>query len=290
MFKKRGGKGKGMSSGTRLVVTVILSAVLIVGGGFLLYYFVFGPQSILAPDIEPTPSFSIVTYDGSTGDILDNDDFDYNLYGLDDDINDWVGSELIESGSSLDKIVSGDLEDYDFYVIQVNGTVEEEFFDDDEGDRTYYARWFQLVPGIENEIQMYQQPSDTNFVVVAHETFDVITNLTASPIVAIDNFTIIAGTNASQDDAWWVQGNNYENEVNDYVSFVLGANDTMALSDISISGTTKTRVNSTAIRFNFNMLGSIPKSFECLWNSETEDLQIDTIELYHGDTLLASLA
>lgn len=154
MARKSGGNIRTILVAGGVIVAII--AVIFIG-----WWFTRPP----AASILGTGEFSIELVDGKTGDVLNDNDFDYILWGVDDDPLDFVGYTEIESASDVGKIGAGDLDGYDFYVTRVNGTVEEEFFDDTKGDRTYYNRYFILTEGAKNTLTVYQQPTDAGFLV-----------------------------------------------------------------------------------------------------------------------------
>lgn len=281
MVKKTGGNLRTIG-----IVSAIGIAVVAVA---LLGIWIFTPPA--PASTLGTGQFSIELVDGKTADVLNNNDFDYVLWGVDDDPLDFVGYTEIESASGVGSVGAGDLDGYDFYIIRVNGTVTEDFYDDGGADRTYYNRYFILTEDVKNSLTVYQEPSAAGFGLFNLETFAVL-DLPTANVTYATNFTIIASGNSSQvgsAHAAYVEGPNYENEVDDAPNFVIQANDTFALSDLSISGCEKSRVNSTSIRYSFIEIGPIPTAFYAKWSGDAvlaEDLEIITVQMNFGDTEL----
>jgi len=276
-----------MESGKQALRWIVVIALIALGGTGV-YYLIDYLDTLSAIDVPTT--FSIEVIDGMTLESLDEGDFDYTLYGS-DDLNDWLSFDTIDSGSGLNKISDSDLDtdDYTYFVVAYNGTRPNSDFDEEDqlGDRTYYERWAQLQKGKKNTLYAYWQPSSAGIVAVNQDSFAYI-NVATSNITTAANATFMVGTNATQEDSAYVSGSNYQNEISDAPSIVIHFNTTVALSDFSVSGTSKSRVNSTAIKYSFSMLSPIVQTFEGNWDPDAADIQINQAHLQWKDTVLAS--
>ncbi len=285
----------GMSKGGRAALFILIGSALVLGTYVIGDY--FGAWTIFQPEITPEEEteFSLNIIDGMLGDELPESDFDFTLYGT-TDLSDWLEFEIIDSGTGLNDITAGDfdddvMEDYNFFVVRYNGTVDHDddlYGEDyDWGGRGYYERWEVINPLSANTLVAYQTPSDGDIVVVNTESFAYI-DLSSVNVTTATNITIIAGTNSTQTDAIYIQGDNYLNEQDDYPMFRVEFNSTVALSDFSIQGTSKLRANSTTIYYRFSSLGAIPQTFEGKWSPDAPDIEIVDMELFFGDTQITA--
>ena len=211
-------------------------------------------------------------------------------------LTDFGSYDLLDSGTSLADIGENDLdEDYDTFIVKASGSVEAAWWDVDEPmvedidtkyDHEYYARWFVLGAG-KNYLILYETPSAAGFSIIDSEKVEAIT---AAPIAAQTNFTIVAFTNMSQPFGRYVTGPNYENENNDQPEIVLTFDSYVSMSVITCQGATKIRVNDTAIRFTFGVLSSTPSVFKFVWDDSATTENIDVIALRFGDDKLAQIA
>jgi hypothetical protein len=267
----------------------VIIAGVVVGGawaivGGLQYA---GLLSIFPVPAEPT-AFEITVTDGKTLDSLELDNFDYTLYGT-DDLSEWLDFDVIESGSGLGRIADGDLDlaDYKYFVTSYNGTVPEDDFDDDLGDRVYYLRWAQLLKGEANQLVALQKPTTARALAISLETLAYI-NIAGSALNGSVNCTWILGTNGSQPDAAYTYGWNYETNAWNKPRLVLTYNATVT-SDIamSIKGTTRVRVSGTVYSYEFSELGAAALLLDGIWGDDaTKFYKVSTAALYYGDTAL----
>lgn len=279
--------GKGFTPKNIGILVLVLGAIG-VGTYFIGNYLGLWSIAQVPPAEE---QFSIHVVDGMLGKTLPNDEFDYVLYGS-DDLTDWLEFEEVDADDSLDHITVADFaDDFNYFVIAYNASVEHDDNiygeDNDWGVRNYYTRWSILDPEGPNVLIAYQTPSDTDFVLINSETF---ANIAFTTDIADQlNFTIIAAINQSQRDvAKWVAGPNYESEVADYLTIRLTFNVTIALTDISISGTSKYRISDTVIGFKFAELSAVPTVLNVVWDDDAPDCVINNYALYFGDTQLAT--
>jgi hypothetical protein len=275
----------------------LLILVIAVGGlGILLLGNYVGWWSIAQPTTPPTTEFDISVMDGMTGKTLPNGDFNYTLLGT-DNLDDWLEFEEIKEGDSLSEISASIFADpdneYANYVVKYVGLVEHDddlYGEDyDWGDRAYYERWDIIDPSGNNVLVAYQTPSDADFVTVNSESFAIIDLATAN-VSATTNFTIIAGSNATQEDAIYMSGANYQNEQDDYVVFQIQFNDTVSLSEFAVKGASKLRANSTTINYRVGSLGPTATSYICEWDHEAEDIEVVGITMLFSETEIASHA
>lgn len=236
----------------------------------------------------PATAFSVTVTDGKTLDSLSLDNFDYVLYGT-DDLSEWLDFDVIESGSGLGRIADGDLNlaDYKYFVTAYNGTVPEDDFDDELGDRVYYLRWAQLLKGEKNQLVALQKPSTARALAINLETLAYI-NIAGSALNGSVNCTWILGTNGSQPDAAYTYGWNYETNAWNKPRLVLTYNTTVT-SDIamSIKGTTRVRVSGTVYSYEFSELGAAALLLDGIWGDDaTKFYKVSTAALFYGDTAL----
>lgn len=240
------------------------------------------------------PVYSIEVWDGVEGIQLDTSDFNYTLWGT-DNLDDWVDFEEIEDGNDLDDITEADLTDEDndylFFVVNYSGYVEEESMDEWEndylGDRTYSERWSVLNINAKNMLLSYQKPSDSGIALLNSETFEALNY--SMELNTTTNFTIVASSNVSQPSAKYVTGYNYQDEMDLTPRIIMTFNGSVNSGDISISGTTKDRVNDTALEFSFYELSATPQFFIAEWNPDETALAITHVELYYGEELLLTV-
>lgn len=265
------------------LANVLIAAVIITGivaGSFLIYQLVT-PKSI----IEIPGAYSLAVKDGKTNVNLGLDNFDYTLYGT-DDLAEWLDYEVIESGSGLSRIAAGDLVDYEFFVVRFNGTVPEEDFDDELGDRIYYERWAEITTGA-NVLTAFQTPSTVGVVAINTNTLAVV-NIGGSELVGNVNVTFFIAGNGSQEFAAYVLQFNYETQDFDRPRLLLTYNATVT-SDIAltIKGTTRVRVSATVYSYTFTELGPVANVFMAEWGeSATTAYKVSTAALYYGETAL----
>ena len=113
--------------------------------------------------------------------------------------------------------------------------------------------------------------------------------MTAANITYATNFTLIAGTNASEPSAYYVGMEDYSVEFDYMPNFLVEFNTTVSLTDFSIRGTSKDRYNTTALTFEFDVLGADPSEFICQWSSAAisdANQEIVRITLQYGDTAI----
>lgn len=281
-------------SGKKAINWKTLGIIGLIGGAAALFFwgtsYIPGtPWSVVnIPGQTPTTAFVVTMTDGKTADDLSLDDFDYTLYGA-DDLSEWLDYEVIESGSGLGKIVASDLDaaDYAYWVVKYNGTVEEDFFNDTLGERTYAVRWGQLLQNTNNQLMAYQKPSSVGVVALNSETLAYL-NISGSALTGVVNCTWIIGSNASQLDASWTYGWNYQTNSWDKPRLVVTYNATVT-SDIamSIKGTTRVRVTGTIYSYELSEITASALVLDGIWgDSATKFYKVSTAALYYGDTAL----
>lgn len=291
---KKGWYGNMSTTGKAVFWVLILVGASV--GGYMIADFAADGQLFNIAPVTPTPTtptgFSIKTYDGATIDLLDNGDFDYTLYGT-DDLSDWVSFDEIEDGDSLGDISTADLVDYDYFVVRYNGTIEIEdpADEDEELDVHMYERWAQITPGVTNTLYSYQTPTTVGtFGYYSLNMTTITTTAETNQVNGLKNITLIVASNLTENNAMYITGQNFENEINDYPYFEITFNTTIAMSNFSISSTSKSRVNATALRFGFDMISSTPQAFNCIWGSTADRFTaILAIHVYYGDTLLDTI-
>jgi hypothetical protein len=256
----------------------------------------FGGSTVTPP---PTGQFDIVAWDGPRNLELPNNAFNYTLWGVTgNDLKDFGTFDELAAGDSLSDISAADLDtQYDHWVLRAAGMVEADWWDVDDAvvidaiDETYnhyyYDRYFVLSKTSKNTLMFYETPSDADFIIVNSQTFAAV-NM-ASNISAPVNVTIFAGTNQSQRFAKYVSGENYPNEEPDTPTWIVTLDDPVSMSWLSMSGAVKTRVNDTALKFTFGVLGPVPSMFNLVWNNaDAKDAGVSIISiqlLWSGTTL-----
>ncbi|MHA1892069.1 MAG: hypothetical protein ACTSYS_13835 [Promethearchaeota archaeon] len=270
---------------------LIGGVALLVIIGIVTYYGFFAPGLSQQPAQQ---GFSITVKDGSRQIEISDSDITYTLYGT-DDLSEWSEFEEIENGTSL-SISSGDLDGYTYYVVKMNATVSKSDYDaDDAGidkidekyDHEFYTRWFVIDPNSANTFYLYEKPSAVGIVAVYSENFTAITNV--STVEATTNVTFIVGSNKTQQHAYYVQGSNYQNEYDDSPTILVNFNTTISLSDVTMVGASKIRYNSTAIRFEFTQISSVPTILDLKWDDEVTNKAISDVSLLFGETSLATV-
>jgi hypothetical protein len=283
------------TTGTWLAVLGLVVLVL----GASTNWFRGWQASALPPGEEPAV-YSMKARDGMRNIDLPKDQIHIRFFGV-------VGNDLSDFGS-FDLLVTGHLEDlvtsdfdtasYDNFVIAVTGNVLKAWWVDQDDlnkagvveadttyDHVYYERFFVVSKTIANTLVLYEQPSTSGIVVLNAETFNAV-NMTAGLIGKV-NATILVQSNHTQNRAAWIAGPNYENELDDMPAIVVRCNDTIALADLSIAGTTKSRVNSTALRFEFTAIMSDPQVFQLKWgDSVTHHVKANQISLQWDSDML----
>jgi hypothetical protein len=246
----------------------------------------------------PTGQFSVVAWDAPRNLALPEDSFNYTLWGVTgNDLTDFGNFDELDASDSLGDLRVADLDtDYDHWVLRAAGCVVAGDWDTDDAavideidttyDHYYYDRYFVLSATSKNTLMFYETPSDGNFQVVDSQSFDAITNMHL--IVAQRNVTLFAGTNMSQPFAKYVSGENYPNETPDTPAWIVTANTTISMSWLSMNGAVKTRINDTALKFTFGVLGPVPSMFNLIWNNnDAADILINSIQLVWSDATIA---
>lgn len=248
-------------------------------------------------DEQPVPTFDdfgIVYIDDIKNFTIADRDLDVYLYTCTNVADASTYTLLLSSTSSGDIGVS-DFEDEltadEFLVANVSGAISFAEYDGVgqldptmDFDRTYDDFWVVLNPYALNTVRLTQGPSDAGIIVVNSQSFAYI-NLATTNITTSTNFTILAATNATELDARYItQTGIYESY---QVSFIVRTNTTVLTSYLTISGTTKTSVNSTCLRFDViatEALGPTPTAFLGTWAASAPvTIEIETIEMqYHG--------
>jgi len=270
---------------------LVAGTALLIILGVVIYYGFFTPGLVSQP---ATSGFSITVKDGSRQIEISDSDITYTLYGT-DNLDEWSEYEQIENGTSL-SISSSDLDGYTYYVVKMNATVSKSDYDsDDDGitktdekyDHLFYDRWFVIDPDAPNTFYLYEKPSAVGIVAVYSQNFTAISDI--STVEATTNITFIVASNKSQPHAMYVQGPNYQNEYDDAPTILVNFNTTISLSDITLSGATKIRYNSTAIRFEFSEISSVPSVLDLKWDDEVTNKAIADVSLLFGETELATV-
>lgn len=241
---------------------------------------IFSPQlnSFFLPSQPAVEVFDVQVYHlGPGGAISDDplipDYFTYGLYGLapGDSADDWLNWDLIKSGTGLGNIKTTDLDtsEYRRFWLIYNATIPESRFDDGLGDRTYGEREAELYPGKNNTLYATWTPSSAGVNV-----FDVSftwLNMSATNVTFPANVTVVAGTNATQTDACYVEY--FSMQTYEYIRpraiFEYNASVTtsriMSVRDLSGGTVTAVRVNATAYAYEFSELGPDPAVFSGRW-------------------------
>jgi len=237
-----------------------------------------------------TTGFSVEARDGPRDLKLPSASFNWTLWGVEgSNLNDFGQYTELATGDSLADIKASDLDtSYTQWVVKAEGVVKAADWNTDDApvikaidekyDHAYYARFFVIDSSTLNTFVFYETPSSGSFQIMNDQSFQVI-NM-AGGVVAQTNATLIAAMNASQPYAKYVTGANYKDETQDSPYWLVTFNDTVALNYVSISGTTKTRVDDMNIKFTFDILGSVPSVFNLVWGKDApKTVQIDTIKL-----------
>lgn len=273
---------------------------VLIGGGLLaalIVVAVIAFAGVTNPPPPPSTEFDVIAWDGGRGIELPAGSFTFTLYGVEGtNLNDFGMFDQLDTGTSLGDISKSDLDtDYDQWVVKVSGDVEADWWDVDEPkvdeidttyDHLYYERWFVLNKEAINYLVFYEEASTHDFVIIKQDTFLA----TTCPIVSKTNVTIVAGTNKSQPYARFVTGPNYANEELDQPYFIVKCNETVSLNELIMSGTTKSRISDTEIKFTFGVLSNIPAYFDLNFGDDVVagDFSITDIDMYFGETLLAA--
>lgn len=286
---------------------ITIGAVGIGSAVVLMWLFVFGGLAqiqnlagfaIAEPEPEPTVfSFSIV--DGVLGVELDGDDFDGILYET-NDLDDFLDFDILKNYTTGVDVDTNDFDDAEksILVLRLNGTVahDDDLYgedpEDDIGPRTYYEQWVIIQNATTNVVMVYQEPSAANVAVLNATTFGSL-DLSSVNVTTTDNITVICGTNASEltTGAKYVAVTDYSVEFMQKPNILVEFNSTVAIADFSLRGTDVDRYNSTTLKFEFQELGPVPISFYGHWSIDAindADLEIVSVSLYYGDTLLSS--
>lgn len=293
---KTTGIGRWLSSNAKWLVPVAIIGIIL---GVWWVPITEGLKSFFGGStVTPPGEFDVLAWDSPRNLKLPSNAFNYTLWGVTGtDLTDFGNFDELDTGDSLSDISAADLDpDYDRWVLRAAGKVEADWWDPDDAaviqdedtlyDHYYYNRYFVLSKTSVNTLMFYETPTDGNFIAVYSENFTVVdmTKGISAPI----NTTLFAGTNASQKFAKYVAGENYENEAADQPTWIITTNTTISMSWLSMQGCVKSRVNDTALKFTFGVLGPVPSVFNLIWNNnDAEDIEIASIQLLFGDKLIA---
>jgi hypothetical protein len=288
-------KGEKTTGSRKKIFGIALAGTLI----FIATMFAVNLAVLPGGEEEETPiltfdDFDITYIDDIRNFTIADRDLDIYLYTC-TDVDDASTYTLLLSSTSSADIAASDFEDEldadELLVANISGAISFAEYDGPDQldptmdfDRTYDDFWVVLNPYALNTVRITQEPSDGGFVALNSETLAYI-NLATANITTATNFTIIAATNATEEDARYItQTGIYE----DYeLSFLVRTNATVLTSYLTISGTSKTLVNSTCLRFDVTAteaLGPSPMAFFATWDDATPvTIEIDTIEMqYRG--------
>lgn len=269
---------------------------IITGGviaGVFIGAFILGAVLLTALPTAPPPDvYGLRVIDGATGKELPTNEITYTLYGT-NDLEDWVSFEELETGTDISSILEGDLDaEYSAWAVRFKADAvdhSDTLYDEDEGARAYYERWDTLVKGTMNTLVLYETPDTVGGIAWHSENLTVISAIAS--VWNQENFTVLIVGNMTQVNAMYVAGSNYENEVDDMPSLIFNFSEDVALSDLSIAGTTKRRVNATAIAFDFYMISATPTIVDCIWGEDAPGtMAIDSGYVSFGDDVLFNFA
>jgi len=268
--------------------------LLLIGMGALVGWLAWDKYTTQSTQTVSTSEFSLITKDMLASQKLTNSRFDYSLYGLPigDPATDPLAWKLIEFGTSLDNIKNADLDTdvYSAFYVKYNGSELQATYDDAKGTRTFPSRQQAIHPNVANVLEACAQPAGISLDVKHLINGTAITNTTATPILAQSNVSIIIGEYASFSasyKSYW----SYSSNAMVRPAIVMNHNDTVTTSTaIQISGTTMTRVNSTAFSYGFSSITDV-QNFIGLWPAAATlgSLQIDSCYVDWDGTNLAQL-
>jgi hypothetical protein len=257
-----------------------------VGTGVLVLFLIIwavNPSSIIpVTPVTPVPGFSLSVKDPLENAVLDGNDFDATLYGLDIGDDPLIpGSWVALSGvSQLDDISVNDFDDelYSDYWVLYNGTVLEDFFDDNEGTRTYGVREAHINEHGANALVSYATPTTGGAFNVFNSNTGAPINTATANITTAVNFTIVAASVPASETKMAYSA--YTTRTGDLVAinFLMAFNETVILGDLAgVSGLTKSSPTTTSMVFSYSYQGATWKQFTFVWSDDA--IVADTLEI-----------
>ena len=240
----------------------------------------------------PAQVFGLNPIDGMSGKTLPDNVIQYTIYGTDDK-DDFSAFDSLVSGTDLSNIDESDLDtDYTYFIIRFRADAvahSSALFVKDQGTRIFYERWAEIYRGIPNTLVLYEKFNLVAGIVWDSVNMAVISNI--STVGAYQNITMLVQGNSTQTNAMYIAGKNYANEEDDSPSIIVTFNGSISLSDFNIAGTTKTRVNSTAIKYEFYQITASPALFNGIWNTDAaSSLGVKRVQVLYGQNYLFRFA
>jgi hypothetical protein len=225
--------------------------------------------------------YDLYVMDGGTGDYIDRDCLHYNFFSATDPA-DFTTFDLLESGTSMYHITEGDFVDEDDHAFVV------QYWGNDEA-KIYPSRWDFLSPHHVNVLTTFSSPSSAGMNVMHAVTLDQV-NMTAG-ILAGENITIMAATNASEPGSMFYAGMDYETGEMEGINFVVTFADDVTFNTFNIRqqqggfNLSPMRLQMNVMQFSLNVLGPVPVALLGEWRNATCGNRITRIELtWHGTT------
>lgn len=256
---------------------ILLVIALLIPQPFIFYFYInyfpwIGP-------IEPYIPFSIKVQDGVSGEQLDNDYFEYNLYATNDPSN--SNDYLLIENDYLDSLRQSDFDDYrdDYahFIMEYHGDIE---------GKIYYSRWIEIDLDGENYLVAYAMPSSF-WMNVFFNNLTFVNKTKGTD----ENINFIVCSNESEPDRALVM--NFDYEIDEYVNPCLRMTFEKNISyldfDIFDPGNyklPKMRKNLTCYEYRIPRIDFTYDLYEGKWNFH--DNRIINIELTWNNQILTT--
>jgi len=279
-------------SNIKTYLWVFLAIAILGTAGYFSWYFLIRPQAVVTPTTPTAQEFSITVQDPIRGITLDNDDFNFTLYGVEaDDLDSFSKYDILDNGTDLDGISNSTLDpEYDYYILRYSAnTSDEDLFNDNGEYHFYYERWSQIFPDTANTLTAYEQFSEVSVTMLYQENGSVVTDSIGYSdginATYANNYSYSIIGNQSQDKAAYISCYNYEDQDYDTLDLVIVMNSTVEKGDYDIDGVSESREGTTSLRYSIDSFyGNL--LLNGYWDEDVDDLEIDEFLLYWGDTLL----
>ena len=271
--KHRFWRNAGIVGGVTVTVLVIL--------GFSTGFFTIsgGPP-------PTTEEFSVSLVHGETGDALDHDNFNWTLY-YSDDLTDSLELEEITSDDDMDSLTEADFdeeaEEHDYIVVCVEG---QDDYDDDDYDEAFYQRWEVLNIDGPNVIEMFENFTSVGAIAIDADAGTALSVNFTSPT----NLSLVIMGNQTETDASFRLQQNYEDADTQQIEIIFTFNTTVQKAYLDSDDCDKeARSLTTQLVFSLPYLTVDSQMPNFFWDDDApDDIACESIEVYFGDSLLAS--